>query len=249
MARQFWLIACALLLLFTSPAAATDIVIPGGGVLAQIAAGGTWSTTITLINLSGIAAPYDLHFVGDDGQPMTLATTAGTGSILSGALISGASIIIETTAPADAPLRQGWAWVLTDPNVPMAGSAIFRRNLPGTPLYEASLPLDTDAHIQYGLPFAHIGANTGFALANSYSSLAITVTLTFYDDAGTQFLSDTFAMPGLTHQAFMLPDRYPQVAGKNGLVLITASNYINVVGLRALGDGFTTITPLVLQGW
>ena len=167
MVRQIALIGCALLLLIALPASAADIVLSGGGVLAQVAVGAFWSTTITVINLSGVAAPYELHFVGDDGQPMIVATSIGTGSVLSGVLNSGASIIIETTAPPEAPLQQGWAYVLTTPTVPLAGSAIFRRTLPNTPEYEASLPLDTDQHFQYGLPFVHIGATTGFALVRS----------------------------------------------------------------------------------
>jgi hypothetical protein len=242
-ARVFlWL--CAAL-----PAAATDLVIPGGGTLAHIVGGGPWVTTITLINLTGSAAPYVLHFLGDDGQPMTLATTAGTGSQLSGNLGTGASLIIETNGSTEGPVQQGWAYVETQQNVWLAGSAVFRLTIPGSPVYEASLPLDTDAHKQYGLPFDHVDATTGFAMANSYSNQPISVTLTFYDEAGAQFFADTFTMPGLTHQAFMLPDRYPQVAGKRGLVLVTSNGFINVVGLRARGGGFTTITPLVVEGW
>ena len=241
---RVWLLLCAAL-----PAAATDIVIPGGGTLAQIVGGGPWITTITLVNLSGGSAPYALHFIGDDGQPMTLATTAGTGSVLNGTLSSGASTIIETNGATDAPFQQGWAYVETLQNVPLAGSAVFRLTLPNSPVYEASLPLDSDAHYQYGLPFDHVDANTGFALANSYSNQPLRVTMTFFDETGTQFFTDTFSMPGLSHQAFMLPDRYSQVTGKKGLVIVTADYYMNVLGLRARAGGFTTITPLVVQGW
>jgi len=238
-----------LLIVLAIPAAATDIVNPGGGVLAHIVGGGPWTTDITLVNLTSISAAYEVHFYGDDGQPMTLATTQGTNSVLTGNLPSGGSIIIETNGPTDAPYQQGWAQVVTAGNVYIAGSAVFRLSLPDTPVYEASLPLDTDAHYLYGLPFIHVDASTGFALVNSYAGTTINVTLTFYDESGTQFFTDSFQMLAGTHQAFMLPDKYPQVAGKTGLVIVSADYYMNVLGLRAKGSGFTTITPLVVQGW
>jgi len=231
------------------PAFAADIVLQGGGTLAHIVGGGPWVTAVTLVNLTGGTVPYILHFIGDDGQPMTLATTAGNASELTGNLGSGASFIFETNGPTDGPVQQGWAYVETEQDAWIAGSAVFRLTIPDSPIYEASLPLDTGIHKQFGLPFDHVDATTGFAMANSFSNQAITVTLTFYDEFGTQFFSDTVNMAGLTHQAFMLPDRYPQVAGKRGLALVTSNGFINVVGLRARGGGFTTITPLVLQDW
>jgi hypothetical protein len=242
---------CALSLLWYIPAArAADIVNAGGGVLSQIAAGSAWNTSITLINLTGIAEAYELHFIADDGSAMTLETSAGTNDVITGTLNPGGSVIIQTTADVNGPLQQGWAYVITpDPFALIAGTAIFRFSLPDTPSYEASLPLETALHYQFGIPFDHVNAATGLAIANSYSTTPINVTFTFYDQDGNQFYSETFQMAAGTHLAFMLPDRFPASVAKQGLVLVTGDYYMNVLGLRATSGGLTSITPLVLRGW
>ena len=45
-------------LVFWVPARASDLVYPGGGVLAEIAGGGGIQTTIALANLDSLPAPY-----------------------------------------------------------------------------------------------------------------------------------------------------------------------------------------------
>lgn len=50
---------------------------PGGGVLAEIAGGGEIQTAITLVNLDSLLAPYTLTFDDDNGDPLTVSTTAG----------------------------------------------------------------------------------------------------------------------------------------------------------------------------
>jgi hypothetical protein len=258
-----------LALAFVAPQAhATDIVNPGGGVLSHIVSGGPWTTVITLVNLSGGTAPWSLFFIGDNGQAITVSTTLGTNSVLSGTLTSGGSVIIQTTGDPSSSTQSGWAYVLA-PSTQIAGSAVFRLN--GNPFFEASLPLDTDTHTLWAMPVDELNAKTGFAIVNSYNYWAavpqnssITVTLTFYNQDGSLYpftdslqTTDSFQMQGLSHQAFMLQDKYPRLAGKQGLLLISITDtqnpsfgaYANVLGLRANGGGFTSITPIVLQGW
>jgi hypothetical protein len=239
---------CAAILSLAPAAHATDIVNAGGGVLAHIAFGGDWNTTITLVNLSAASGTYELHFIGSDGQPLTVPTTAGTNSVISGTLNSAGSVIIQTTDnTADA--KTGWAYVITGSFTPLAGSAIFRLTRGTAPPFEASLPLDTDAHYTYGLPVDELNAQTGFAVANSYQNSTTNFTLTFYDMSGTQGFTTTFQLGGLAHDAFMLQDRYPQLKGLQGMLLIQADYYVNILGLRSNGQSFSSITPLVLQGW
>ena len=79
-------------LIFWLRARASDLVYPGGGVLAEIADGGGIQTTITLVNLDSLPAPYTLKFYDDNGNPLTLGTTAGApSSQLTGILSSGRS--------------------------------------------------------------------------------------------------------------------------------------------------------------
>jgi hypothetical protein len=46
-------------------------------VLAEIAGGGEIQTAITLVNLDSLLAPYTLTFDDDNGDPLTVSTTAG----------------------------------------------------------------------------------------------------------------------------------------------------------------------------
>lgn len=53
-------------------------------MLAEIAGGGEIQTAITLVNLDSLLAPYTLTFDDDNGDPLTVSTTAvATDGILS----------------------------------------------------------------------------------------------------------------------------------------------------------------------
>lgn len=59
-------------------------------MLAEIAGGGEIQTAITLVNLDSLLAPYTLTFDDDNGDPLTVSTTAGPPrSQLTGILSSG----------------------------------------------------------------------------------------------------------------------------------------------------------------
>lgn len=100
-------------LIFWLPARASDLVYPGGGALAEIVDGGGFQTTITLVNLDSLPAPYTLKFYDDNGNPLTLSTTAGSPSTqLTGTLSSGGSTVIKTNGGASTSTG-GWALLQT----------------------------------------------------------------------------------------------------------------------------------------
>ena len=226
------------------PVHAADIVYAGGGALSQIVDGGGTSTILTLINLDGSAGPYTLHFYDDNGNPLTLSTTEGVGASISG-ILNPASTTIITTNGGSGTIVQGWALLIT--NNTIAGSAVFGIRLNGQ-LVQASCPLDTGQNHQFGLPF-DTNSVTGVAIANSWINTPLTVTVAIYDLNGNQILTDTITIPGSGHTSFMLTDRYPQLAGMQGFALFTGSYYMNVLGLRATATTFTSITPIVANGW
>ena len=232
------------------PALASDVVYAGGGTLAQIVDGGGTKTTITLINLDSTPADYVLYFYGDDGNPMALVTTAnptaGTpADALYGTLAAHGSAIIKT-AGASAAVLEGWALLITENTV--AGSAVFGIPLNGQ-FVEASCPLDTGADTQFGLPFDSTSAVTGIALANSWLATPLTVGVTIYDINGNQILTDNITLPGNGHTAFLLTSRYPRLANSQGFAVFTGSYFMNVLGLRATGNTYTSVTPIVADGW
>ena len=225
---------------------ASDLVYPGGGVLAQIVDGGGTKTTITLINLDPTPAPYTLNFYDDNGNALSLTTTAGTGAVLSGTLNAGGSTIIQTNGTSKS-ISQGWALLVT--NNTIAGSAVFGLPFNNNVFVEASCPLDTGVNSQFGLPFDLATAVTGVALANTYQNMPLTVSVTVNDLNGNKILTDTLTLPGYGHTSFMLTDKYPQLANQKGFVVFSGGYYMNVLGLRATSTTFTSITPIVASGW
>jgi hypothetical protein len=208
-----------------------------------VADGGSWKTIITLVNTDTSVGAYVIKFYTDDGSPMTLPTTAGTSNTIAGTLPVNGSVVIETAGTA-AALSQGWALVTTTNNI--TGDAIFRQTVSGRPDFEASMPIIT--YIQdndYLLPFDHITASTGVAIANPLSFNTITISVTFRDEQGNQFYADSFTLGPLAHTVFSLAQRYPQSQGRRGVVeLATSSIAMSVLGLRFGPEAFTSILPI-----
>ena len=68
---MFQLISLALLIV-------SGLVYPGGGVLAEIDGGGGIQTTITLVDLDSLPAPYTLTFYDNNRDPRSPSTHRGT---------------------------------------------------------------------------------------------------------------------------------------------------------------------------
>ncbi len=238
-------------LLFTasfisSTALGSDTVYAGGGTLPQIVDGGGTKTTITLINLDDVPAPYTLYFYDDNGNPLAMSTTAGApASILSGTLDSRGSVTIKTNG-GGATTLQGWALLVTENTI--AGTAVFGIPINGS-YAEASSNLDTGANTKFGLPFDGTTSVTGVAIANSWLPTPLVIGLTVYDLHGNQLLTDTIVLPGNGHTSFLLAARYPQLATQQGFAVFSGSYDMNVLGLRATGNTFTSLTPVVASGW
>lgn len=256
-------------LIFAPLACASDIVFPGGGVLTHVVDGGGTQTTITLVNVDSLPAPYSLTFYGNDGHPVTFQTTAGpTSAALTGTLNPNSSLIIRTNGGSNT-LTEGWGLLLTGNNgqtttdtsgnvhYAIAGSAVFSLVLPGNPVADAQVPLDTGFDTIFELPFDYTVAATGVALANADQTTPLTVNVKAYDLSGNPIAlaTSSFQLPGQGHTSFMLTDKFPELNGKQGTVVFTGSStdtnnpngYMNVLGLRAnlANTSLSTVTPIV----
>jgi hypothetical protein len=232
---------------------ASDWTQPGGGVFAQIMDQGGARTTFTLVNLDATPAPYMLNFYKDDGTPLTLITTAGTTSSVTGSIPVNGSVEFATSGPATSPLVQGYAVLVTTSTI--AGSAVF--GLPiGTGFFESTCPLDTGQDFEFGIPFNHTVAGTvvGVALANSYGYAPLNLAVTAYDQSGNQLVKTTISMAAGAHQAFLLNTQFAALAGKRGTVWLSGTDasgnpaYFNVLGVRATNTTYTSIVPIVPAG-
>lgn len=255
MFRKISLALCAAVVMSSTAARASDWTEPGGGALAQIMDQGGARTTFTLINLDAVPAPYTLNFFGDNGGPLTLSTTAGTGVSVSGTLPVNGSIIIQTNGSAVAPLVQGYAVLSTSNSI--AGSAVF--GLPiGNGFFESTCPLDTGTDYLFGIPFDHTtpGTVVGVALANDFGYAPLNITVAAYDENGVQLTTPPLpAMAANTHTAFLLTDKFPALKNVKGTIWFKATDsmgngtFFNVLGVRATASTYTSIVPIVPAGF
>ncbi len=114
---------------------------------------------------------------------------------------------------------------------------------------EASEPIDTNINNRFAFPFDHVTDATGVALVNLLGSA--TISITFRDEGGVPFLTDSFQVPQQGHVAYTFSTRYPQTAGRRGTFEISSNSpWVSVLGLRFSPSGaFSSVTPLVSIVW
>jgi hypothetical protein len=225
------------------------------GSFAQIAYGGGWQTTFTLVNPSDTRLAFvTLNFYGDDGAPLSVpiqdaaATASYTFSILPGGL---QSVVLSSPSPIES---QGWASI--DVSGAVRGQASFRWLLPNKTISEAVIPLSTSGSVVCVVPSAAASVillpfdNT----AGKYvTSLAVANTTTgplsgpieFVDQSNNLLASGTLNLTPRQHLAFVIPESYPALAGKKGTLRIHLSpDKLTVLGLLSNAtNSITTIIP------
>ncbi len=230
------------------------------GFLAQIASGGGWKTTITLVNSGAAAVQTRLNFFANGGEalafPLTFPKTRPAGSLsaatLDRTLAPGSELVMETTGPDSQTALVGWAQLLATGNV--SGFAVFRNE---ALKWEAVVPLDARAETAYTLAFDNTEKiATGLAVANLSASSA-DIAVAFRDDKGAALGTSKITLAPHGHSSFMLdpaadsnsPDRAAVTRGKRGTATFAASaGQIGVLGLRSApvgtGLGLTTLPIL-----
>jgi len=222
-------------------------VTAGGGSMAQVASGGGWQTTFTLVNTGSSSAQAQLSFFDDNGNALSLPLTFVQSGIitmdstLSQTIAAGATSVILTQGNNTAA-SVGSAQLTTTGNV--SGFAIIRYNPTGQ---EAVVPLETRDASAYVLAFDNTnGLAAGLALAN-VSNQAANVPLVFRDDTGASLGTATIHLAAHGHTSFMLTDSYTPAADKRGTVEFDrpAGTQISVLGLRATPTGALTTIPVL----
>jgi subtilase family serine protease len=139
------------------------------GSMAQIASGGVWDTSLTLIDLGTASTEARIDFSGNAGSalmlPFTFPQQTFTGTMLGATLDQilnpHGQFVINTAGSSSDPVSVGWAQLSTGGAV--NGFAIFE-NSNGQ---EAVVPLETRDAPSYLLAFDDTGAlATGLAIAN-----------------------------------------------------------------------------------
>jgi len=211
----------------------------GNDIITHIADGGSWKTSITLINLSQAkTATYTLKFYGDSGAAQSFPFEGiGNASTLTGTLSAGGSTVIKTTG-TNAVTTQGWAqfdYFSTTDSV--GGFAVFT-NGNGN---EAAVPFESSIGENPILSFDNTnGYGMGVAMANSDLS-PVMITATFKDGNGSILGVRQITMAPMTHTSFIFADQWPFTAGHQGMVYFQCSDMFgpNASGVAILGLRYT----------
>ena len=220
--------------------------------MAQLASGGLWTTTITLVNKGTTVAQAHLNFFDDNGNPLALPLTfPQTSSIpqarsttMDRTLNPGASLVISTTGPDNQVTQTGWAQLLT--NGAVSGFAVFSQSVAGRQ-QEAVVALDTAASGSYVLFFDNTsGFATGIALAN-VSGAGANIPVIIRDENGTTLAFDSVVLAGHGHTSFDLAARFGVARQRRGTIEFQTppGGQITVLGLRFNpAQAFTSIPGL-----
>ena len=218
------------------------------GVFSHIAAGGGWTTVITLVNPSSTAVPVTVAFHNDDGSALTMPVTtmyqgasqATTTSSVNATISPDATLLISMGNGATSTVV-GWADVLT--SGALGGYAIFRTSGPNSPVSEGTVPLQAQFPSTVTLPYDNTaGFVMGVALVNLSTSSA-NITATIRDANGNQLGAQTITIEGSGHDSFVLPNDLPQTAGQLGVVQFQATGGVAGLGLRFSPFGTFTSVP------
>ncbi|MEB2361242.1 MAG: BACON domain-containing protein [Bryobacteraceae bacterium] len=202
----------------------------------QIADGGAFKTTITLVNADKVPATVSLVFRRSDGpdarttQPWNIALA--NNQPIQDVTIQPGNVYTVETAALESFTSIGWAEVISEQNV--TGFAVYRQRLPGQPDQEAAVPVNQGDMQRFLLPFDNrAGFRTTMAIANLSTTESAVVSVAFRDASGIPIGGGTVkTIPPQGHYAYRLIDDFP-IDGQEGVAEFTAvSGQISAVGLR-----------------
>ena len=225
---------------FTSVEAVTKQP-PATKIISQIADGGSWKTTIILVNADSLPAPFTVNLWQDNGTPFAVQLIgASAQSSISGTIPVGGAYTIET-ADVAAQTTQGWAEVLSTQSI--GGTAIFRLESTGQ---EAAVPLLTSGGTKLILPFdVGSGFALGLALANPSLTQDASVTYTLRDENGNPIPNNppgSMLLPRHQHTAFDLKVNLNGAAEQKGVVEFDSPNSaIFALGIRYNSGALTSV--------
>jgi len=227
------------------------------GSMAQVAAGGAWNTTFTLVNTGATAAQATLNFYADSGTPAGLPVVFPLSGSAAAQLLStvgpqtigpGAQLVIATAGSSSQATTEGWAQLeVTGGNV--GGSAVFDDTTPAG-VQEAIVPVATVSDNAYVLPFNYTGGyQTGIALAN-LTGQPVSVSVVLRDSTGASLgAAAPIDLGPNAHTSFMLASQYAAVSGLYGTMELDtpAGGQISALGIRATPGGAITSVPVLAK--
>lgn len=219
------------------------------GALSHIAAGGGWTTVISLENTSTASVSLAMNFYADDGSPLNLSVTttlAGNTQTLTTQQVAQTlnpnATLLVTMGGVAGSTAVGWAQVYS--TGALSGYAIFRQTpLSGSQASEGTVPLETRSTYAIVLPYDNTtGFVMGVALAN-LSPVPQTVAVSIMDDSGNQIGTQSVSIPAYGHTSFVLPTQFPVTNLRLGTMRFSGSGNLSGLGLRFSPFGTFTSVP------
>lgn len=218
----------------------------------HIAAGGGWTTTMTLVNSSPAPVPATVAFHNDDGSafglPVTVTNQGSTQTVFAtsvNAIVNPNATLLISMGDQLTETFQGWADVTSSGS--LGGFAIFRSAPKGGLPSEGTVPLQNQFPSTITLPYDNTGGfSMGVAIAN-LSAASVDLAVTIWDDVGIQLGTGTITIGGTGHTAFVLPSQFTKTAGKRGIIRFqtTSAAGIAALGLRFSPFGTFTSVPIM----
>lgn len=221
-------------------------------VLPRILAGSNWETTIVLLNTGSASVTFQQFFFAPDGKPASYTIHAQaasedlTTSAIQGVLGPGSSLSMVLSDNSGA-VPEGWSLLTYDdgPGVLDGYAIICRMGLSGGFPSETTVPFSGTRDYSVYVPFDNtLGFRSQLTLVNPAGNLSSQVQLTYLDPQGQVLLIDSLTLQPAQQMTLVLPDTYPDLANKNGSVLVEADiDRFSVTGLRC-NDAYGAIAAL-----
>jgi hypothetical protein len=202
----------------------------------QLAVGGGWQTTLTLINYSPQAVTCTTNFYSDAGGPLSVPFNQGTISTRTDILAAGGSVHDQTVAGLTTAVGEGWAQ--SSCNGAVGASLLYRYYTNGVATSEAGVNAETAPTTKFAT-FAQTA--TGVAYANPSTTQSATITFTVYNATGAKLGSAAVTLGPLAHSAANLGPLLG-LSGFTGFVKITST--IPIVSLSLNAEAFPVISSL-----
>jgi hypothetical protein len=240
-----------------------SIVVPGASAsvsqymiaLPHIAFGGVWRTQIVIGNSGSAAAVVTLFFFGDNGNPLSVAVGGVSSNYTTVTIPANGQQVIEPDWQGNATIS-GWAsLVYLGSGVKVQG--IFLWHNPADPAgkyTEAVAPIVSQAgsaciialppgSSTLTMPYDETnGRFSGYGFANTMAGPE-TLNLTFFNQAGAVVGVYSEPLKAFGHDAFLIRDKLPQLAGQQGTMAVTGQGIVPL-GFRFQPDyTFTTWLP------
>jgi len=245
--KSLLILGCA----FVAPIVWASEPTRGGVIPYFVDGGGSWTTALSITCLDQAGCQYSATFIGSNGQRVSIAMRVTTGtsmrnisdSVISVVTQFGVTTLMETLGQSSAIVSGGVD--VQSPSL-ITGHSIFRQRVAGRSDYEATVNMESrDFTRSFGVPFDNrAGFATGLALLNLTNDAPANITVQGVDFANNILFQGSISLAALNSTAFDLAGRFPESAGRAGVVIFASPVFISGSGFRFNSSGPFTTLPI-----